>query len=422
MIKNHPKSFSSDSHHRNGRLGVVLFFFAIALYHSTSSGSSDTRSVKSFIYVKASSTSSKNNSSRRNNNARSKKLPNVLWSSPLTAVTDAIRNITSHLSRTIVTTFGGDDGLIDDGYDPMVEITSLRPRELKRRLGREHGYLNSELDRMIHKNELINALAYELTKEHRKKMKTKKQKSIHNALLITIGLTIAWICRPLLNRLWDTIHVNLVVVWDVSSDRIKTCIKYRSLTGILGVLMLAFLDLTKMWLSVSILASWFIKGRPWYLFPTPNFPIYPGAVLGGNPENAMRGGSGPGLSSWGLNIGPMFVRWAMGWVYKQVEGFVGRSIAVAKRKKKEARHERKKKKKASMAAKTNGEQFVEKSTGSTDGVRSDEFEIPSTKKNTKEEVEPVCVYEEECFPNLDTSKSAFASAGANDETNFDDID
>eukprot|EP00588_Corethron_pennatum_P004276 CAMPEP_0194283344 /NCGR_PEP_ID=MMETSP0169-20130528/25165_1 /TAXON_ID=218684 /ORGANISM="Corethron pennatum, Strain L29A3" /LENGTH=177 /DNA_ID=CAMNT_0039028919 /DNA_START=870 /DNA_END=1403 /DNA_ORIENTATION=- len=177
-----------------------------------------------------------------------------------------------------------------------------------------------------------------------------------------------------------------------------------------------------MWLSVSILASWFIKGRPWYLFPTPNFPIYPGAVLGGNPDLATRGGSGPGLSSWGVNIGPMFVRWAMGWVYKKVEGFVGRSIAVAKRKKKEARHERKKKKKASMATKTNDEQFVGKSTGSTDGAGSDEFEIPSTKKNTKEEVEPVCVYEEECFSNLDTTKSAFASSGTNDEAYFDDID
>jgi len=379
--------------------------------------------------VKASSTSSANNSSRRRSKAQ-RQISH--FSSPLNTIVGGVRKFTSYLSGTIITALGGNGGFIDDGYDPVSEISSLRARELKRRLGRDYGYLNSELDRMIHKNEIINALAYEMLKQHQKRRKIDKQKSIQNALFITIGLTILWLCRPLVSRLWDVCHVNLVVIWDVTSDRVRTCAKYRSLIGLFGVLVLTLLDLLKLWLSASVLISWFIKGRRWYLFPTPNFSVYPGAVLGGNPEMAVRGGAA-GMSSWGVNIMPMLIRWAMTWAHHKVEGLVGRTIAAAKRRKKDARHERKKKKKAAMATKSmERNEAVEEKFDSTDRTGK-ASETPSSQKNHREELYTVEVNKEfsksEKVSKVSTASftnksqiDSFQQFEGIDEADFDDID
>ena len=83
------------------------------------------------------------------------------------------------------------------------------------------------------------------------------------------------------------------------------------------MLVAIIIDIIQLWLSISVLLSWL--PRAWfskyykYLFPTPNIPIRPAAMLG---SGANTGG---GMMNFGINVGPMFVTWFLRYLNRKVE-------------------------------------------------------------------------------------------------------
>ena len=79
--------------------------------------------------------------------------------------------ITNLVSSTYEYLFPPED-YIDEDFETktlnIVEISDMRARDIKRRLGRKHGYDPDELSRMIDKKDLINTLSFE---EHKNYMR-----------------------------------------------------------------------------------------------------------------------------------------------------------------------------------------------------------------------------------------------------------
>jgi hypothetical protein len=97
----------------------------------------------------------------------------------------------------------------------------------------------------------------------------------------------------------------------------------------IGVALMAILDVLSTWLTVSVLLSWFTSSK--YFFPTPNLSIRPAQFMG----DKVAGGP---MGKYGMNVGPMAITWAMRFVYGRVESYTGRALSLAyQRKKKEAR-------------------------------------------------------------------------------------
>ena len=148
-----------------------------------------------------------------------------------------------------------------------------------------------------------------------------------------------------------------------------------------------------------------------YLFPVPRIPIRPAALLAsvqGNP-----GGSGP-LGNYGINVGPMVIRWVFGFVNNRIENFMGKALSeamkkqrkelkkarkdrekreaeLAKEERKEARRARRADREArKKAAEAAGETFstTEKDSQERRGNNEETF-VPSTEMEDSNRVESV---------------------------------
>merc|ERR1712238_556827 len=99
------------------------------------------------------------------------------------------------------------------------------------------------------------------------------------------------------------------------------------------------------WLSVSVILSWFITSR--YLFPIPNIPIRPAAMLATVSGNAVGGGP---LSHYGINVGSMGIRWCFSYLNRRLEIWLGKVFSAAvKRERKKYKSVIKKREKADAA-------------------------------------------------------------------------
>jgi uncharacterized protein YggT (Ycf19 family) len=209
------------------------------------------------------------------------------------------------------------------------EVTQLRVRDIKRRLVRQHGYGADEVARVLDKKELIEALAFEEHKIRQKELEQVKRnlvwKGIFTALLVA-AITLFW---PLLRHLWEVASINFIVYTDRKRFEAQRCWDYRSVQGCVIVLLMGVLDLAQLWMTVSILLSWFTTSR--YFFPMPNLSIRPAALMGGPISQ------GP-LAGYGINLAPMALSWAFRFVHARLEGFVGLALKSAqKRQKKQQR-------------------------------------------------------------------------------------
>lgn len=257
---------------------------------------------------------------------------------------------------------------------------------------------------MLDKRELIHTLAFE---EH--KIRSQEQTTFRHALLWQ-GLLVAAIVGalaffwPLLTRLYEVAEVNFVVYTDRKQLEAKRCWEYQSVAGIVGVLLMFFVDALQIWLTASVLLSWIIA-RNKYFFPIPNLPVNPAQFMGGPIS------TGP-LSQYGINVGPMLVTWGLRFLHGRLEGWVGGVLIKAQKRQrakqranettdeKRARREAKRKRKLQ---KQQAEQSMMSPLMEPTGVNN----VVSTSTNQVEELDNV---EDITPPTLEERRRAAANA------------
>ena len=207
----------------------------------------------------------------------------------------------------------------------IVQISEMRPRDIRRRLGRTHGYEPGELARMIDKKELINALSYEEHKFYEQEMDRRKWIMVKRTIIYTTLAIMAVMFWPLIKHAVEVALVRLEMYRDRRKYEIKRCNDYESRVGHFGICLLFIIDFLSLWMSMSILLSWFVT-RSKYFFPTPSIPLRPAQLL-------SPGGDAGALGKYGINLGPMLVSWIFRYLNGKVEHMIGRDCAKQLRKK-----------------------------------------------------------------------------------------
>jgi hypothetical protein len=200
------------------------------------------------------------------------------------------------------------------------DISSMRVRDIKRRLARTYGYGADELARMIDKNELILALWEE---EYRQQQKV--QERVHRQLffqglwttLVAVVVVMGW---PLWKHVYEVVMVNWVVYTDRKLIEIGQCRQYSSVVASIGVFLMMVVDILQVWLTVSVLLSWVITSK--YFFPMPTLAIRPAQFLG---EQVAHGP----LGRYGMNVAPMAVTWMLKFLRGRIENFTAKTLAKA---------------------------------------------------------------------------------------------
>ena len=213
----------------------------------------------------------------------------------------------------------------------ITEISDMRVRDIKRRLARKHGYGSDELQRMIDKKELINALSYEEHKVWQKEEERKKRVIFRRSIVVALLCIIFVTFRPLFVHAWEVAHVNFVVYTDKKKYELSRCREFQSIKGIFGLLLIFIVDMLQLWLTISVILSWVIA-KSKYFFPVPNIPIRPAALLAaGMGQSASSAGP---LANYGLNVGPMFITWLLRFLNGRIENQLGHILANAYKRRK----------------------------------------------------------------------------------------
>ena len=204
------------------------------------------------------------------------------------------------------------------------EVSSMRVRDIKRRLARSHGYGADELARMLDKKELIHTLAFEEHKAIVLERQELQQWLMWRTCIVAAVVTILIWTRPIWIQLYEMASVNVVVYTDRKQLEVRRCIETRCVLGGIGVVLMFVLDGLQMWLTVTVLLSWVVSTRAWYFFPVPSLSVQPAKLMGGPVAN------GP-MGNYGINIGSMVVTWTLRLLHGQLEGFVGRCLRQAQK-------------------------------------------------------------------------------------------
>lgn len=211
----------------------------------------------------------------------------------------------------------------------MDEIREMRVRDIKRRLARTHGFSADELGRMLDKKELIAALSFEEHKDREKELEKVKRYVVVRGIIIALLAVVVVLGWPIWVHVYETASVNFVVYTDRKRHEASRCIELGSFQGMVGVFFMAVVDTLQLWLSLSVMLSWFTSSK--YFFPTPNLPFRPAQFMG---EKVAKGP----MAKYGMNVGPMALTWAFRFAQGQLEVFTGRALSRAySKQKKEAR-------------------------------------------------------------------------------------
>ena len=196
----------------------------------------------------------------------------------------------------------------------IYEVSDLRVREIKRRLALHHGYSADELGRMLDKKDLIQELAF-AEEKLRREQETKSQRDVAiQGIVAAVGTILVVFLWPLIRRAFEVAQINFVVFTDRKAHEWKRCSELRSLTALVGVLVMGVLDILQVWLTASVLLSWVMRSK--YFFPIPHIPVRPAQMMGGDIAKSP-------AANYGINVGSMAVTWVMRFVYDRVERWTG---------------------------------------------------------------------------------------------------
>jgi hypothetical protein len=207
-----------------------------------------------------------------------------------------------------------------DGWLSQSEISSMRVRDIKRRLARTYGYGADELARMIDKKELISALWEEENRQHQKVRKQIQRQLFLQGLGTTLVAVVVVMGWPLWKHVYEVAMVNWVVYTDRKLVEIQQCRQYSSVIASIGVVIMIFVDMLQVWLTVSVLLSWVMTSK--YFFPMPTLAIRPAQLLG---EKVAQGS----LGRYGMNVAPMAVTWVLKFLRGRIEHFTAKILVQA---------------------------------------------------------------------------------------------
>jgi len=201
----------------------------------------------------------------------------------------------------------------------FTDISKLRPREIKRRLVRKHGYTPEEVARMIDKKVLIETLVYEEHLQIQKISSAKQRKRIQTSIVVALIAIVVAACWPMIRmatkQLYEIICVNFIIYTDKKRYEFRRCKEYDCTVGYIGLTVVTVLDILILWLNASTTLSWITPNKSFlrkYFFPTPNLPIY--------------------AHGFGINIGGFFVLWLLSWIKSSVvERFIAKRLIAAQR-------------------------------------------------------------------------------------------
>jgi hypothetical protein len=205
----------------------------------------------------------------------------------------------------------------------LEEISAMRVRDIKWHLTRRHGFGADEVGRILDKKELIEALAVEEDKSRRRYEGQAKRRRVQSSILWSLAAVAVVICWPLIKHAFDIASVNVIVYTDRIRYESDICREYRCVPAAVGFVCMLVLDALQLWLSVSVALSWFIRRSRWF-FPTPSLPLRPGQFMGEEVAKSQVG-------SYGINVGPMLLTWAMRFVHAKMETWTGRALVRAQK-------------------------------------------------------------------------------------------
>jgi hypothetical protein len=219
-----------------------------------------------------------------------------------------------------------------ESWMSILEISSLRVRDIKRRLTRRHGYSPDRISNILDKKELIHMLAYEEDKIRMKYEQRVQQDAFFYAVLVAVLILIITIGWPIIEHAYNVISVNLVVYTDRKIFEAKQCMQLQSTLGMAGLGLMILLDLLQLWLSLTVAMSWVIAKNKFF-FPYPSFSLSLQELvphtLGSNQSQApVR----PTMDRLGINFGPMIVGMLLDFSRRRLEAWIGRVLLAAKRK------------------------------------------------------------------------------------------
>jgi hypothetical protein len=93
----------------------------------------------------------------------------------------------------------------------MSEVSTMRVRDIKRRLSRSHGYSADELGVILDKKELIQMLSFEEHKVYSREQEKLKRYLLIRGAILSIVVIVVVACWPVFHHLWEIAMVNLVV-------------------------------------------------------------------------------------------------------------------------------------------------------------------------------------------------------------------
>jgi hypothetical protein len=205
----------------------------------------------------------------------------------------------------------------------LEEISAMRVRDIKWHLGRRHGFGADEVGRILDKKELVEVLAVEEEKARIRYEGEAKRRRVQSSILWSLTAVAVVICWPLIRHAYDVVSVNVVVYTDRKRYEADVCREYRCIAAAIGFLCMLVLDALQLWLSLSVALSWFVR-KSWWFFPTPSLPLRPGQFMGEEVAKSQVG-------SYGINVGPMVLTWAMRFVHSKIEAWTGRALVRAQK-------------------------------------------------------------------------------------------
>ncbi|GMH57408.1 hypothetical protein TrLO_g12686 [Triparma laevis f. longispina] len=234
-------------------------------------------------------------------------------------------------------------------------LSTMRVRDLKRRLQLTHHYTVKQIDKLMSKQDLINAIIKEETTP---KSSTAKGAAAAETvkkffpgkgddsfqLIVTLVVIIILIIMDLYLEGGGPLSSFILTPfysWYYQRRQLsKRIFKYQALRGLFLFCCLILLDLLNTWIRLTVVSGWVLPRSIYYrvapfLFPMPNLRISTNMLL---PANAAEKGGGYGINMFPA-VASWFIRDTEFYVKEWIAGAVEGKKFYMKMKKKEARKE-----------------------------------------------------------------------------------
>ncbi len=223
----------------------------------------------------------------------------------------------------------------------VVDIESMRVRDLRRWLIKNGGYTEKEVLSILDKEEL-RKLAFDVIDEKAWDATYLNAAEYFWYWFYRIG-TVLLICLvvALLRKPIENYILSQWTHFKIFSRMSKSCWKNHRYAALLGIVSLIILDICSAWISLSVMSSWITPIlQPQYVYYIRRLCI-PLPSMNLQPMNLLKGSSGSGsLGSYSVNMAPIIAGFVIEGLKKALENLIGKEMIDIANKKNERRREK----------------------------------------------------------------------------------